>query len=204
MKHYLSATIASTGVSILFKAIAGIILKDLRINVNSESLLFKPGVPVKVGRSVEADVRVDVPEVSRIHGIFNFDVAQNNWIYADNNSANGSYVDGKKITQFMVVKPKSLFIGDLEKLVELQLSIEEEVLPEPIAEPVEEVTQERVPVQLPPGTYTCGYCTGPINSQFGPRCPACETLLHRECWIDFDGCITFGCSENPDMKTYGK
>lgn len=49
---------------------------------------------------------------------------------------------------------------------------------------------------------TCAYCTGEINRAFGPRCPRCEVYHHRDCWIEFDGCTTYGCPESPDMKAY--
>lgn len=179
-------------------------MKHLHISVNSKSSVFKPGSIVRIGRSAEAEVRIDAPEISRIHGTFTFDESLNNWIYVDNDSANGSFIDGKRISQYMVVKPKPLFIGVLENLIEVQLSIDEIAVAETAPQPVEEITKERKPIQLPKGTYTCGYCTGPINYQFGPRCPACDALIHKECWIEFEGCITFGCSENPDMKAYGR
>ncbi len=47
----------------------------------------------------------------------------------------------------------------------------------------------------------CSYCTGPIRSQTGPRCAGCLSLIHRDCWNEFDGCTTYGCVNSPDMRS---
>jgi hypothetical protein len=46
----------------------------------------------------------------------------------------------------------------------------------------------------------CSYCTGPVRAQSGPRCGSCLALIHRDCWVDFDGCPTYGCVNSPDMR----
>ena len=49
---------------------------------------------------------------------------------------------------------------------------------------------------------TCAYCTGFVDREFGPRCKACETFHHRDCWVEFEGCTTFGCENSPDMVKF--
>lgn len=46
----------------------------------------------------------------------------------------------------------------------------------------------------------CNYCTGPVRAQSGPRCGACLSLIHRDCWSEFEGCPTYGCVNSPDMR----
>jgi hypothetical protein len=78
----------------------------------------------------------------------------------------------------------------------------EPVLLAPVVIHEEEFTPPTVQTAIVLETVNCGYCTGPINRDFGPKCPACETYIHAECFSVFEGCITYGCSENPDMKMY--
>ena len=48
----------------------------------------------------------------------------------------------------------------------------------------------------------CALCMDEVNSEFGPKCRACKSAHHLDCWLEFSGCTTFGCSESPDMKNY--
>lgn len=48
----------------------------------------------------------------------------------------------------------------------------------------------------------CALCMDPINSEFGPKCRTCKAFHHADCWADFGGCTTFGCSQSPDMRAF--
>lgn len=49
--------------------------------------------------------------------------------------------------------------------------------------------------------YVCPYCHSNIKQGTDLKvCPACETPHHIECWLENNGCTSFGCSENPETK----
>ncbi len=48
----------------------------------------------------------------------------------------------------------------------------------------------------------CGYCTGDVSRTAGPRCDQCAVFHHVDCWNEFTGCVTYGCSNSPDMKKF--
>jgi hypothetical protein len=73
-------------------------------------------------------------------------------------------------------------------------------LVEPFVTPEQEFTPQTVQTAIVIETVNCGYCTGPINRDFGPRCQACETYIHAECFATLGGCATYGCSQNPDKN----
>jgi hypothetical protein len=52
------------------------------------------------------------------------------------------------------------------------------------------------------GKVFCALCMDAVNPDFGPKCIACKSAHHRDCWIEFNGCTTFGCTESPDMREY--
>lgn len=45
----------------------------------------------------------------------------------------------------------------------------------------------------------CAYCTGPVSRENGPRCESCGVYHHVDCWAEFGGCTTYGCTLSPDM-----
>src|ERR1700710_3203010 len=57
---------------------------------------FLPGRDVIVGSDLRADLRIAHPVVGRAHLLLRFE--QGNWIAIDNNSTNGIFVDGKRVS----------------------------------------------------------------------------------------------------------
>jgi len=51
-------------------------------------------------------------------------------------------------------------------------------------------------------TVSCGYCSGDVDFERGPRCELCGVYHHKDCWNEFGGCVTFGCPNSPDMKKF--
>lgn len=44
------------------------------------------------------------------------------------------------------------------------------------------------------GDLNCPYCLWPMKADDDAEtCPHCAARYHAECWIDNDGCGTFGC-----------
>jgi len=46
----------------------------------------------------------------------------------------------------------------------------------------------------------CSFCAGPLRTDSGPRCELCLSVIHRDCWVSFEGCPTYGCANSPDMR----
>lgn len=58
---------------------------------------------------------------------------------------------------------------------------------------------ERGFMNMPPGEARCAFCLGDLHPARAPRCPACGTLHHRDCWFENGGCCAYGCSLSPDL-----
>ena len=193
----------------------GKILTDINIDLAGATYSFTSDEAITIGRSADARIVIDDKTISRIHAEVRFNHENSHWVFTDLKSANGSFVNGQQIESQILALPISIQIGSLDAAHTIQFSqkasepvaLEEFTIPQisPIASAV---TAELVPESEPFSESTptevaiCGYCSGAINRDFGPRCPACETFIHTECWTEFNGCITYGCPENPDMKTY--
>ncbi|ORV56460.1 ABC transporter ATP-binding protein [Mycobacterium florentinum] len=67
----------------------------LTVRSNRSELSFAPGGDVIVGSDVRADLRVAHPLVTRAHLLLRFDHGR--WVAVDNNSRNGTYVDGRRV-----------------------------------------------------------------------------------------------------------
>lgn len=49
-----------------------------------------------------------------------------------------------------------------------------------------------------PSVWICGYCLAPVqNGEAWHQCPACERVVHEECWEENEGCVTLGCDHHP-------
>ncbi|WP_068433821.1 FHA domain-containing protein [Piscicoccus intestinalis] len=55
------------------------------------------GAQVVIGRSADADIRIDDPEVSRRHAQL-VATGPGGWVVSDLGSVNGTYVDGRRVT----------------------------------------------------------------------------------------------------------
>jgi hypothetical protein len=49
----------------------------------------------------------------------------------------------------------------------------------------------------------CAFCSGIVDRQIGPRCESCGSYHHQVCWVEFDGCTTYGCPNSSDMRKFG-
>ena len=70
---------------------------------------FAAGRDVVVGSDVRADLRVAHPLVARAHLLLRFE--QGRWIAVDNNSLNGVFVDGQRVSAVDVSDGRSVSIG---------------------------------------------------------------------------------------------
>jgi pSer/pThr/pTyr-binding forkhead associated (FHA) protein len=206
----------------------GGVMADLLVQFNGFSQTFAPNSVITVGRSMDCTIFIDDRTVSRLHAELKFDTARNAWVFVDQNSGNGSFHNGKEIQELLIDSDLKIRIGTEESGHYLNLSLVEASVP-PVIETVElseETAQETAPppppveLDVPPvptvidaalpitesiqveAPANCGFCTGPVNREFGPRCPVCETFMHKDCWSEFEGCVTYGCSENPDMRKF--
>jgi ABC transport system ATP-binding/permease protein len=71
---------------------------------------FAAGNDVVVGRDVHADMRVTHPLISRAHLLLRFD--QGRWMAIDNDSLNGTFVNGQRVTQIDIQDGQSINIGN--------------------------------------------------------------------------------------------
>jgi hypothetical protein len=191
-------------------------LTDISIEVAGVTYTFAPDQAVTIGRSSDAKIVIDDKTISRIHAEVRFSQENSHWVFTDLKSANGSFINGQPVESQILTLPISIQIGSMDAPHTIKFAqaaivpvlVEELTIPQ-AAPIVSAVTEEIAPPAAESLSQTtqsdsvnCGYCTGPINRDFGPRCPVCETFIHSECWTEFNGCITYGCAENPDMKTY--
>jgi len=52
---------------------------------------------------------------------------------------------------------------------------------------------------------TCPYCRFPVEAGETARvCPVCAVPHHRECWLENQGCTTYGCQESPQVAGSGR
>jgi hypothetical protein len=82
---------------------AAAIALELRIQegtagaVREVPLMLSEGKPAVIGRTPEADVRVDDPEVSRFHA--RLDLVRGVIYLADTASSNGTFLNGKRLSE---------------------------------------------------------------------------------------------------------
>ena len=85
------------------------ILKLTIVKGESEKKIYLMNGSFKIGRDDTCHVHISDDLVSRIHAEVNFD--QNQWWYIDQNSTNGSYIDGEKITCTLINDQIKLELG---------------------------------------------------------------------------------------------
>lgn len=66
--------------------------------------------PIKVGRALDCDVKIGVPQVSRRHARIE-QVDEDEWIFTDLDSTHGSYVNGERIKETEIVTGLEVVIG---------------------------------------------------------------------------------------------
>ena len=147
-------------------------MSEIHVTVGDQSFDFGPEILVTIGRSKEALVSIDDKTVSRQHGDLRFENTLNAWVYTDLASGNGSYINGMAIMNTQLTLPTEVKLGEQDDAVTIRIA-EKSAAPAPVS---------------------CSKCQGGINSEFGPRCPACDTLMHRNCWEELNGCTNAACS----------
>lgn len=160
-------------------------MSEIQLTVGGQSFTFGRNELVTIGRAKDALVSIDDKTVSRKHGDLRFETNLNAWVYTDLASGNGSYINGMAIMNAQLTLPAVIKLGEQDDAITLRVS---EIVAEPaMVAPV----AEQVPVPAP---ASCSKCAKPINQTFGPRCPACDTLIHRNCWESINGCTNSACS----------
>jgi hypothetical protein len=51
---------------------------------------------------------------------------------------------------------------------------------------------------------SCPFCSTVVSPEDAACCRSCETLHHRECWSEFDGCSVFGCGDHAAQALDGR
>ncbi len=69
-----------------------------------------PGSPVTIGRGVEADIRIDHPQVSRRHAELAYEPGAG-WVLRDLGSSNGIFVDGQRVAALAVWQGCHVMLG---------------------------------------------------------------------------------------------
>jgi hypothetical protein len=81
----------------------------LTVRSNRSAASFAPGRDVVVGSDLHADVRVAHPVVARAHLLLRFDHGR--WIAIDNNTQNGLFANGQRVSTVDVRDGQSLSLG---------------------------------------------------------------------------------------------
>lgn len=66
--------------------------------------------PIKIGRALDCDIKIGVPEVSRRHARVE-QVDEDEWRFTDLESTHGSYVEGKRVNDVVVTSGLEVVIG---------------------------------------------------------------------------------------------
>jgi len=147
-------------------------MSQIQVSVGEQTYNFGPETTVTIGRSKEAAVSIDDKTVSRQHGDLRFETSVNAWVYTDLASGNGSYINGVSIMNTALTLPSEIKLGEQDDAVTISV----------------------VEAAVATASATCGKCASAINASFGPRCPGCDTLIHRNCWEANNGCTNPACS----------
>lgn len=147
-------------------------MSQIQLTVGGQTYNFGPETQVSIGRAKDAVVSIDDKTVSRQHGDLRFETNLNAWVYTDLASGNGSYINGMSIMNTALTLPAEIKLGEQDDAVVIKIT-------------------EQAVVAVP---VTCSKCHVAINSTFGPRCPGCDTLIHRNCWEENHGCTNPACS----------
>lgn len=85
------------------------------LNTSHKGKLFKvTGPRAVIGRSQAADIRINHATLSRSHSVLRYAKDEGGWMVEDQDSANGTYVDGAMVSQAVLSGGEKLRIGDVE------------------------------------------------------------------------------------------
>jgi ABC-type multidrug transport system ATPase subunit/pSer/pThr/pTyr-binding forkhead associated (FHA) protein len=82
----------------------------LTVWAGSSQHTFTPGRDILIGRDPEADVQVASPLVSRVHLVLRF--VAGHWVATDNDSLNGVFVNGRRVSSVAVGDGQRINIGE--------------------------------------------------------------------------------------------
>ncbi|KAA1244618.1 ATP-binding cassette domain-containing protein [Mycobacterium simiae] len=82
----------------------------LTVRYDGSERTFAAGHDVVVGRDVRADLRITHPLISRAHLLLRFD--QGRWLAIDNNSLNGTFVNGRRVPVIEIYDGQGINIGN--------------------------------------------------------------------------------------------
>ncbi|MBO3745279.1 FHA domain-containing protein [Streptosporangiaceae bacterium NEAU-GS5] len=85
-------------------------MTQLVVEGRGTSVTLDPGRSYRLGRDPESDVVVDDDRVSRTHAVLRF--ASGQWILEDAGSRNGTFANGRRVQQVVVVPGTSIGLGD--------------------------------------------------------------------------------------------
>jgi pSer/pThr/pTyr-binding forkhead associated (FHA) protein/DNA-binding CsgD family transcriptional regulator len=84
--------------------------KGLQVGLGERRLSFSAEEEIVIGRTVTASIHVDDPRVSRIHAVIRR--RADCWQLEDHRSANGTFVDGKPVTQLEIHRRTLVSLAD--------------------------------------------------------------------------------------------
>ena len=84
---------------------------ELTVRYSGSAHTFVAGNDVVVGRDIHADLRIPDPLISRAHLVLRFD--EGRWIAIDNDSLNGMFVEGRRVSAVDVEDGQNINIGSL-------------------------------------------------------------------------------------------
>lgn len=88
--------------------------------------VFPPVGEVRIGRSRDCDVVVDRPGISRVHA--RVEHGQQGWMYVDEASSQGSYVEGQAVHRRLIDAPTTIRLGSIDDGDTLTFSTENQGL----------------------------------------------------------------------------
>lgn len=87
-------------------------MTQIELTFAGHSRVFTAEQTITIGRSIDATFQVDDPSISRLHAKLQFDSTQKAWQFVDNNSANGCFVNGVRVSSMSVVSEIDVHLGD--------------------------------------------------------------------------------------------
>jgi ABC-type multidrug transport system ATPase subunit len=81
----------------------------ITVRTTGSATTFAPGHDVVVGRDLRADMRITHPLVSRSHLVLRF--SHGRWVAIDNDSLNGTFVDGQRVPVVEINDGQSINLG---------------------------------------------------------------------------------------------
>ena len=76
---------------------------------DADSVVLDPKISYVLGRDATADIRINSPKISRTH--LKLDFKNGNWVIQDLNSSNGTYLNGKNITELKIQARTTIYLG---------------------------------------------------------------------------------------------